>query len=106
MPASSLLTYSVSFQTDPLTGLLDLDLLNTGQGVHARKLRGDLRREVVGILESREKGMRWQDLMKAIGEQSSMPVDNNEFSDIIKAVRTLSVLTFNSLEDTDLSCDP
>ncbi|KAI5474679.1 cell division control protein Cdc54 [Pseudohyphozyma bogoriensis] len=72
--------------TDPLTGLLDLDLLNTGQGIQQRKLRGDLRREIVTILDSKEKGIRWNDLMKALEAQSSIPVENAEFSEVIKAL--------------------
>jgi hypothetical protein len=33
-------------QTDPLTGQIDLDLINTGAGSATRRLRGDLKREV------------------------------------------------------------
>jgi DNA replication licensing factor MCM4 len=33
-------------QTDPLTGQIDLDLINTGAGSATRRIRGDLRREV------------------------------------------------------------
>jgi hypothetical protein len=33
-------------QTDPLTGQIDLDLINTGAGSATRRIRGDLKREV------------------------------------------------------------
>jgi DNA replication licensing factor MCM4 len=33
-------------QTDPITGQIDLDLINTGAGQQARRMRSDLKREV------------------------------------------------------------
>ena len=41
-----------SSATDPVTGLIDLDLINTGRGTHARKVEGDLRREFLSLLET------------------------------------------------------
>ncbi|KAK4702874.1 DNA replication licensing factor MCM4, partial [Phenoliferia sp. Uapishka_3] len=72
--------------TDPLTGLIDLDLLNSGQSLQQRKLRGDLRREVLQLLESKDKGMRWNEVIKVMEGQSSLPIDNAEFSEVIKAL--------------------
>lgn len=37
--------------TDPITGLLDLDLVTVGQSTHGRKVRGDLKREILTLLE-------------------------------------------------------
>jgi len=70
--------------TDPLTGLLDLDLLNVGQGAQQRKLRGDLRREVITLLEGQSRPMRQADLLKALEAQSSMPIDRGEFDSVMK----------------------
>lgn len=59
---------------------------------------------MIGLLESKDKGMRWNDLIvrslpwslelmltvvalqKAMEAQSSMPIDHAEFSDVIKAL--------------------
>ncbi|GAA5939529.1 hypothetical protein JCM3775_004852 [Rhodotorula graminis] len=71
--------------TDPLTGLIDLSLLG-GQSTHQRKVLSDLRREVVALLGSRDKPWRWADLSKALQQQSSVPVDNAELSEVIKAL--------------------
>ncbi|GAA5947683.1 hypothetical protein JCM3765_001031 [Sporobolomyces pararoseus] len=73
--------------TDPLTGLIDLDLLG-GQSTHQRKLRSDLRREVVALLGSSNssKGFRWTDLVKALEAQSTVPIDSGELTDVIKAL--------------------
>ncbi|GAA5881315.1 hypothetical protein JCM16303_000125 [Sporobolomyces ruberrimus] len=71
--------------TDPLTGLIDLDLLG-GQSTHQRKLRSDLRREVVQLLGSSSKGYKWNDLVKSLEAQSSVPIDAGELTDVIKAL--------------------
>jgi DNA replication licensing factor MCM4 len=76
-------------QTDPLTGLIDLDLLG-GQSTHQRKLRGDLRREVVALLSattsSTNKGLKFADLTKQLEAQSSLPIDNSELSEVIRGL--------------------
>lgn len=73
--------------TDPLTGLIDLDLLG-GQSTHQRKLRSDLRREVVALLGSSgsSKGYKWTELHKALDAQSTVPIDAGELTDVIKAL--------------------
>lgn len=76
-----------SHQTDSVTGLIDLDLL-TGQSSHQRKLMGDLRREVVALLGSRDKAWRWSDLAKALEQQSSVPIDNAELVEVVKALES------------------
>ncbi|GAA5957357.1 hypothetical protein JCM8115_006967 [Rhodotorula mucilaginosa] len=73
--------------TDPLTGLIDLDLLG-GQSTHQRKLRGDLRREVVALLGSRDKGFKWTELLKALEAQSSIPIEHGELTDVIKSLES------------------
>ncbi|GAA5872937.1 hypothetical protein JCM1840_005892 [Sporobolomyces johnsonii] len=77
--------------TDPLTGLIDLDLLG-GQSTHQRKLRSDLRREVVHLLASsggsNSKGVRWTDLVKNLESQSSVAIDANELTEVIKALES------------------
>lgn len=40
-----------------------------------RKMRGDLRKEILNLLESRDpgnRGMRWSDVSQALEEQSSI----------------------------------
>lgn len=65
----------VCHRASDLTILRQLDLLTTGQGAQQRKMRGDLRREVLNILENRDaanKGMRWTEVAAALDEQSSI----------------------------------
>lgn len=95
--------------TDPTTGLIgpypllpfqrpradataDLDLLQTGQGLHQRKLRGDLKRELINLLDSTDgatgRGIRWADLSKALEDQTSVTVEPTEFAEVLKMLET------------------
>lgn len=77
--------------TDPVTGLLDLDLVNVGQSTHGRKVRGDLKRELVALLEGmdgRGKGVRWSELSKAMDSQSSVPVETADYNEAIRSLET------------------
>ncbi|KAF8814407.1 MCM-domain-containing protein [Phlegmacium glaucopus] len=59
---------------DPRTGKIDMGLLNTGTGTGQRKLREDMRKEILNVLDAGAKGksIKWSDVMKALGEQSSV----------------------------------
>ena len=84
---SEMLTQSsalIESATDPLTGLIDVDMLNTGQGAQGRKIRGDFRREVLAILDSQSSAMRYNDLLKALDNQASVAVEPTDFSEVIR----------------------
>ena len=75
---------------DPRTGKIDMGLLNTGAGVGQRRLRDDVRRELLAMLDgaggAKSRGIRWGDTIRRLGEQSSIRVDGAEFAEIIKAL--------------------
>jgi DNA replication licensing factor MCM4 len=73
---------------DPRTGKIDMGLINTGTASGTRKLREDMRRELLGLLDSSGggRGIRWGDVVKKLGEQSSVKVDIAEFSEVVKAL--------------------
>lgn len=76
---------------DPRTGKIDMGLLNTGTGVGQRRLRDDMRKELLAMLNaatggSKSRGIRWSDAMKQLSEQSSIRVDAAEFGEVIKAL--------------------
>ncbi|BGP28218.1 MCM DNA helicase complex subunit [Rhodotorula toruloides] len=76
--------------TDPLTGLIDLDLLG-GQSTHQRKLRGDLRRELVVLLSTpnaSSKGLKYADLVRQLEAQSSVSIDAQELTEVIKSLES------------------
>jgi len=80
--------------TDPTTGLIDIDLINTGAGQQQRKVRGDLKREVMNLLEnvSGTRGVRWSDAVKQLAGQSSVHVDASEFSEVIKELQNEGIV--------------
>src|SRR5262245_48580 len=63
--------------TDARTGLIDMSLLTEGTSASERRRREDLKKavlEVVGALGGRG-GARWGDVLRQLGEQSSVEVD-------------------------------
>lgn len=94
-----------SSATDPVTGLIDLDLINTGRGTHARKVEGDLRREFLSLLETMGGGsgngpqstapsraVRYSELVKALSDQSSLPIDNSELQDVVRTLEAEGIV--------------
>ncbi|EJD05304.1 MCM-domain-containing protein [Fomitiporia mediterranea MF3/22] len=80
--------------TDPRTGQIDMDLINTGTSLQQRKMRRDLRREILSLLEGNSglRGIRWLDLVKQLGGQSSIAIDVNEFAETIKGLETEGIV--------------
>lgn len=73
--------------TDPKTGKIDMGLLDTGVGQQDRKLRGDMGKEVLNILDvAGNRGIRWMEVLKQLEGQSSIRVDTAEFGEVIKSL--------------------
>ena len=99
-----------SSATDPRTGLIDLDLINTGRSYHQRKLAGDLRKEFLQLLDEMgsasgratspsgpsstapTKAVRYADLVKALSDQSSVPVDQNDLHELVRTLESEGVI--------------
>ena len=82
-----------SSATDPTTGLIDLDLITTGRSLQQRRLAGDLRAELLAMLErmgsadgSFVRPVRIAELVREFREQSSVPIDTAELSDVLRAL--------------------
>jgi DNA replication licensing factor MCM4 len=74
---------------DPRTGKIDMGMLNTGTGSGQRKMRDDMRRGILGVLDSAGnggRGIKWTEVVRLLGEQSSVKVDSAEFTEVIKAL--------------------
>ncbi|KAI0299383.1 MCM-domain-containing protein [Multifurca ochricompacta] len=75
---------------DPTTGKIDMGLLNTGTGQQQRKLREDMRKEVLNLLgasaTATSRGVRWADAIQQLANQSSIRVDVGEFKEVISAM--------------------
>jgi DNA replication licensing factor MCM4 len=79
---------------DPRTGKIDMGMLNTGTGQGQRKLREDMRREVLGLLEGPAglRGVKWSQAVKQLGDQSSIKVDLAEFSEVVKSLENEGIV--------------
>lgn len=80
--------------TDPVTGLIDIDLLNTGAGQQQRRLHADLKKEITAVIDSLSAGrsIRWADAISQLNEQSSVQVDATEFTSAIRELEAEGVL--------------
>lgn len=75
--------------TDSRTGLIDMSLLTEGTSASERRRKADLRNEIVKLLDEMTRGggnARWNDVVKQLGEQSSVAIEPQEF---VEAVRVL-----------------
>jgi len=80
---------------DPRTGKIDMGLINTGTGEGQRRLREDMKKGVLGILDRKAKvggGVKWTEVVKELGEQSSVKIDFVEFAEVIKSLENGGVV--------------
>ncbi|EDP43043.1 hypothetical protein MGL_2639 [Malassezia globosa CBS 7966] len=94
-----------SSATDPTTGLIDLDLLTTGRSLHQRRLAGDMKNELLSMIQklahekmghggsgSTSRPVRVTELVRAFREQSSVTIDTNELHDAIRSLEAEGTL--------------
>ncbi|CAE6491021.1 unnamed protein product [Rhizoctonia solani] len=82
--------------TDPTTGLLDMDLINTGSGAGQRRARADLKREVTKLASEMGSGgarpVKWSELQRELAKQSSIGIETSEFNEVVRALESEGVL--------------
>ncbi|KAI0822446.1 MCM-domain-containing protein [Trametes gibbosa] len=73
---------------DPTTGEIDMGLLDTGIGRQQRKMRGDMRRAILALLDGGAgggaRGVRWAEAAAQLEAQSSVRVSAAEFQDVVR----------------------
>lgn len=78
--------------TDARTGLIDMGLLTEGTSASERRLREDLKREILRVVEELggrgggAGGARWSEVLRRLGEGGSMEVEGAEFADAVRAL--------------------
>lgn len=75
--------------TDSRTGLIDMSLLTEGTSASERRRKGDLRNEVLKLLDemTRQGGAaRWSEVVRRMGEQSSVQVEKGEFEEAVRVL--------------------
>eukprot|EP00043_Microstomoeca_roanoka_P013036 m.127344 g.127344 ORF g.127344 m.127344 type:complete len:841 (-) comp15655_c3_seq1:57-2579(-) len=75
--------------TDPVTGLLDMDLINTGQSMSTRHRLGDLTKAITDLMIERKiQTLQFSALLNMINEQSSIPVKPDELRSAVDHLET------------------
>jgi DNA replication licensing factor MCM4 len=75
--------------TDSRTGLIDMGLLTEGTSASERKRRADLKNAILSLLDelTRQGGaVRYQEVYKKLGDQSSIEIEGSEFQDAIRSL--------------------
>ena len=73
--------------TDSRTGLIDMSLLTEGTSASERRRRQDLKTAVLALLDEMTRqgqAARYSEVVKRLGEQSSIQVDGGEFAEAIR----------------------
>ena len=70
---------------DPVTGEVDIAVLDTGAGGQRRRLRGDLAKAVLALLGAAgTRGVRWAEVFRTLEAQSSVKVTSGELNEVVK----------------------
>ncbi|ODV89166.1 hypothetical protein CANCADRAFT_134438 [Tortispora caseinolytica NRRL Y-17796] len=75
------------YATDPRTGRIDMDMVQTGTSSAERRLQEDLTKQVLQlIMRNATRSMLFQDLLQQVGEQSQIPVSSSELFTVLRAL--------------------
>ena len=73
-----------------------MTITNSETGTSQRRLRKDMRKELVAFLDNKggktKGGMKWTEVVKMLGEQSSVKVDAVEFAEVVRGLENEGVL--------------
>ena len=75
--------------TDARTGLIDMSLLTEGTSASERRRKADLKNAVLSLLDEMTRqgqAARWTEVVRRLGEQSSVPVEQQEFAECVRGL--------------------
>ncbi|KAI9053803.1 hypothetical protein LZ554_002752 [Drepanopeziza brunnea f. sp. 'monogermtubi'] len=75
--------------TDARTGLIDMSLLSEGTSASERRRKADLKTAVLALLDDMTRqgqAARYSEVVKQMGDQSSVQIDTAEFAETIRAL--------------------
>jgi DNA replication licensing factor MCM4 len=75
--------------TDSRTGLIDMSLLTEGTSASERRRKQDLKNEITTLLDEMTRqgqSARYSEVVKRMGEQSSVTIDAPEFAEAVRAL--------------------
>ncbi|GMG53343.1 unnamed protein product [Ambrosiozyma monospora] len=77
------------YATDPLTGRIDMDLVQTGQTSAQRRLKEDLSKQVLNLVQATD-SITYEALLNKINDQSDGKVENVDLSDVLRRLENES----------------
>ncbi|GME81569.1 unnamed protein product [Ambrosiozyma monospora] len=77
------------YATDPLTGRIDMDLVQTGQTSAQRRLKEDLSKQVLNLVQATD-SITYETLLNKINDQSDGKVENVDLSDVLRRLENES----------------
>lgn len=72
------------YATDPITGRIDMDMVQTGTTMAQRRMQEDLAHEVLALLDS---PIRFSDLVTRINEKLSVRVENADLNECLRRLQ-------------------
>lgn len=74
------------YATDPITGRIDMDMVQTGTTSAQRRMQEDLTHEVLALLDGAA-SVRFSDLVNQINEKLSVRIENSEVNECIRRLQ-------------------
>ncbi|KAG5436865.1 hypothetical protein PCANB_001618 [Pneumocystis canis] len=87
--ATRLMRSAIKDYATDASGRIDMDLIYTGEGLVQRRAKGDLKRELLKLLEEMTihgLSVKFSDLFKKFSEQSTIEINLNEFNEALRSL--------------------
>lgn len=75
------------YATDPITGRIDMDMVQTGTTAAQRRMQEDLTHEIMNVIEENNNSIRFTDLVVKINEKTSFRVENQDINEAVKRLQ-------------------
>ncbi|KAK6463972.1 MCM2/3/5 family-domain-containing protein [Scheffersomyces coipomensis] len=75
------------YATDPITGKIDMDMIQTGTTSAQRRVQEDLTSEIMKIIDENNNLIRFNDLALKLNERSTIRVENHDINEGIKRLQ-------------------
>ncbi|KAG7660696.1 mcm4 [[Candida] subhashii] len=75
------------YATDPITGRIDMDMVQTGTTYAQRRVQEDLVHEIMKIIDENNNLIRFNDLAIKLNERSSIRVENQDINEGLKRLQ-------------------
>ncbi|CAH2352835.1 DNA replication licensing factor Mcm4p [[Candida] railenensis] len=75
------------YATDPITGRIDMDMVQTGTTSAQRKMQEDLEKEILNILNESNNNIKFNDLVQKLNEKVAFRIENSEVNESVRRLQ-------------------